>query len=60
MTLPLAGGLTVQVKANCGALPMLVTSLAVAEVDPPPETVAILVRLDGALEATLTVTVMDG
>jgi hypothetical protein len=39
---------------------MLVTSMAVAFTEPPPEAVAILVTLDGAFDAALTVTVMDG
>jgi hypothetical protein len=39
---------------------MLVGSDAVAEADPPPDTVAMLVRLEGELVATLTVSVMAG
>ena len=37
---------------------MLVGSDAVAEADPPPDTVAMLVRLEGASAATLAVTMI--
>jgi hypothetical protein len=39
---------------------MLVGSLAVAEPEPPPETVTWLVTCDGAFDATFTVTVIAG
>jgi hypothetical protein len=39
---------------------MLVISLAVADADPPPETVTWLVTCDGAFDATFTVTVIAG
>ena len=37
---------------------IVVGSLAVLELDPPPETVALFVTLEGAFAATFTVTVI--
>jgi hypothetical protein len=39
---------------------ILVASLAVADAEPPPETVTWLVTCDGAFDATFTVTVIAG
>jgi hypothetical protein len=39
---------------------MVVVSLALAPREPPPDTVTWLVRRDGALLATFTVTVIGG
>ena len=47
-------------KTGGTATPMTVTSLAVDEPEPPPETVTWLVTCDGAFEATFTVTVIAG
>ena len=38
----------------------VVTSVAIAEAELPPDTLTWFVRLEGAVEATLTVTVMAG
>jgi hypothetical protein len=47
-------------KTGGTATAMTVTSLAVDEPEPPPETVTWLVTCDGAFEATFTVTVIAG
>jgi hypothetical protein len=47
-------------RAGTGAVFTLVTSLAVADAEPLPETVAWLVTCAGAFDATFTVTVIDG
>jgi hypothetical protein len=39
---------------------MVVASVAVAAVDPPPDTLAVFISRDAALAATLTVTIIDG
>jgi hypothetical protein len=39
---------------------IVVGSVAVLELDPPPETVALFVRLEGAFAVTSTVTVIVG